>query len=262
MADLIEKVYIDANVLVKGGFFLAKNIIMYASDEYKENAFIIEATDKVNNIFEVTDFYGSPYVEYYISGGLTLIDGGGKMTPEMISDDLLERTQKGLNEIRELLSVELPNSSLYPLFYREQHTAVMAEFENFLYCLILRELIFNEEVLLNNVRSFDYGKDKLTLKDSIDKTDNDLFKLLKTRISEIVYHRFVDVVLLYKIVFRKNIDSLISKIKGEVIKRHNVVHRNGRKLNGELEKLSKEDVLTFLDNTEASIINIWNLINN
>ena len=41
MADLIEKVYVDANVLVKSGFFLAKNIIMYASDECKENAHTI-----------------------------------------------------------------------------------------------------------------------------------------------------------------------------------------------------------------------------
>ena len=80
---------------------------MYASDEYKEGAFIVEATDTDNNIFEVTDFYGSPYVDYYISGGFTMIDGGGKITPEMLSDDLLERTLKGLSDIRELLSVDL-----------------------------------------------------------------------------------------------------------------------------------------------------------
>ena len=107
MADLIEKVYIDANVLVKGGFFLAKNIIMYASDEYKENASIVEATDKDNNIFEVTDFYGSPYVEYYISGGFTMIDGGGKITPEMLSDDLLERTFSLMNHKNTELMLEL-----------------------------------------------------------------------------------------------------------------------------------------------------------
>ena len=28
-----------------------------------------------------------------------MVNGGGKITPEMISDDLLERTQKGLSEI-------------------------------------------------------------------------------------------------------------------------------------------------------------------
>ena len=118
MAELKEKVFIDANVLVKGGSFLAKDIIMYASDEDKKDALIIEPTNKENNTFEVTDFYGSPYVDYYMSGGFTMIDGEGKITPEILSDDLLERTLKGLNDIRELLSVELSNTKLYPLFYR------------------------------------------------------------------------------------------------------------------------------------------------
>ena len=52
MADFIEKVFIDANVLVRGGSFLAKDIIMYASDEYKEGAFIVEATDTDNNVIK------------------------------------------------------------------------------------------------------------------------------------------------------------------------------------------------------------------
>lgn len=260
MADLVEKVFIDANVLVKGGFFIAKNIIMYASDEYKDGAFIVEATDKINNIFEVIDFYGSPYVDYYIKGGFTMVNGGGKITPEMISDDLLERTQKGLSEIREMLSVELPTSKLYSLFYREQYMAIMAEFENFLFCMILREMIFNRDVLLANVRSFDYEDDILGFKKHIYKTDVELYEIVKERTSKLVYHNFNRVELLYKIVFGKSILSFLEKIQEEEDKRHNIVHRNGRFLNGELDKFSKEEVLTLLDNTEASIINIWNLI--
>ena len=260
MADLIEKVFIDANVLVKGGFFLAKNIIMYASEEHKENASIIEVTDLDNNIFEVSDFYGSPYVDYYISGGFTMIDGGGKITPEMLADDLFERTLKGLSDIRELLSVELSNSKLYPLLYREQHMAIMAEFENFLFCLILREMIFNRDVLLANVRSFEYSNDFHKLRTSINKTDTELYEAISKCATKLVYHRFEQVCTLYEIVFRKNISFYISKIKDEESKRHNIVHRNGRYLNGELDKLSKEQVISFLDNTEESIENIWNLI--
>ena len=260
MAKLKEKVFINAKVLVKGGSFLTKNIVMNASDEYKEGAKIVEANDEEKKTFEIKDFYGSPYVDYYVSGDVTIQDGGVQLTPEMLSDNLLERTQEGLDEIRELLSIQLSNDKLYSLFYREQHTAIMAEFENFLYCMILRELIYNKDILLNNVRTFEYGKDKLDLKEGFNKTDNDLFEFLKVRFSEIVYHRFVDVVLLYKIVFKKDITASIEKIKGEVGKRHNIVHRNGRYLNGELDKLSKEEVVSFLNNTEESIKNIWNLI--
>ena len=260
MAELKEKVFIDANVLVKGGSFLAKDIIMYASDEDKKDALIIEPTNKENNTFEVTDFYGSPYVDYYMSGGFTMIDGEGKITPEILSDNLLERTLKGLNDIRELLSVEFSNTKLYPLFYREQHMAIMAEFENFLFCLILREMIFNREKLLGNIREFDYGEDILGFKKHINKTDSDLYEIVKVRTSKLVYHKFDRVALLYKIVFGKDISPLLGDIQKEEDKRHNIVHRNGRYLNGVLDKLSKEEVVSFLDNTEESIKNIWNLI--
>ena len=57
MAKLKEKVFINANVLVKGGSFLTKNIVMNASDEYKEGAKIV---DESNN--EKTDFrYGEKF---------------------------------------------------------------------------------------------------------------------------------------------------------------------------------------------------------
>ena len=98
MANLIEKVFIDANVLVKGGFFIAKNIISFASDYNKTDAFVVEATDKDNNIFEVIDFYGSPYVEYYI---------------KVLKKDILINFKDYSNDIKEIY--ELYDSEKYRL---------------------------------------------------------------------------------------------------------------------------------------------------
>ena len=58
MAKLKEKVFINANVLVKGGSFLTKNIVMNASDEYKEGAKIVD--EKLNENFNARK---SPTVE-------------------------------------------------------------------------------------------------------------------------------------------------------------------------------------------------------
>ena len=43
-------------------------------------------------------------------------------------------------------------------------------------------------------------------------------------------------------------------------KRHNIVHRNGRNLKGEIEKLSKFEVEDFINKIEDITKNIWDLI--
>lgn len=258
MDRLVNKVFIDANVLVKGGTFLAKSVVMYASDDCKEDSSILELPNG-KEVLEVVDSFGSPYVDYFISGGFTIADGGGKITPDILSDDLFSRTLKGLSEIRELLSIEIPVSTLHQLFYREQNMAVAAEFENFLFCLILREMIFNKEALLNNVRTYNYDENLLGLKKHINKTDIELFEFIKERATKLVYHNFDKVNHLFEIVFRKDISVFLEKVQTKMSKRHNIVHRNGKKLNGELDFISKEEVTIFLNDVEDAVKNIWTL---
>ena len=100
----------------------------------------------------------------------------------------------------------------------------------------------------------------LHFKKHINKTDVELYEIVKERTSKLVYHNFERVELLYKIVFGKDVMPFLDKIQKEENKRHNIVHRNGRHLNGELDKLLKEEVVSFLNNTAESIKGIWNLI--
>ena len=75
---LIKKVYIDGNILVKNGTFIGKNICIYADDSYKVDADkIIEDPKLRDGIFEITENYGSPYIEYYASGGFTFYEKDG-----------------------------------------------------------------------------------------------------------------------------------------------------------------------------------------
>ena len=136
----------------------------------------------------------------------------------------------------------------------------MSIVENFLYCMVLREIVFDKENLIKNIRTYDYKGDVLNFRKHIGKTDDELFLFITEKASTIVYHKFWQVVLLYKIIFQKDIQPYIDQIANEVKKRNNIVHRNGQKLNGEVEPISKIEVENFINKVENITQNIWNLI--
>lgn len=255
---IVEKVYIDGNVVVKSGTFFCKHLVMFA--DKKDADKIIDGEQIQDGIFEITENYGSPYVEYLLKGGFTLYDGSGIMYPEKMSYNLASAAKEQLAEIRTLLNITIPNNDLYALFYREQYLASISVLENFLYCMVLKELIFDRDVVLNNIRTFNYVKDKLGIKDHLCKDDNELFLIITDKAQKIVYHTFVEVEVLYKIVFKKDIRPILKSIKPTMKKRHNIAHRNGRELNGEIDHISKLDVENLIGKVENITQSIWDLI--
>ena len=110
-----NKIFIDGNVLVKNGAFFAGNcIVMYASENEKKNAKIIEVP---SGILEVEGDYGSIFNDYYIRGGLTF-DNGADV--EFIFDDQ-ERTysiyKDCINKIERLIDESSIPDSLRSLFF-------------------------------------------------------------------------------------------------------------------------------------------------
>lgn len=266
--ELIESIYIDANLLVKDGIFWGRNISWNASPDYKNKVDkVIAGNNEDGSIFIVDRNYGSPYVDTYVRGGIAWNGSKGNTVAwasKKSSDDLLCRSINQLNEVRELIGIEIPKPSLYSLFYREQHSAAMSILENFLYCMVLREMIFDRDTLVNNIRCFDYESDYLSLGKCVKnaKTDHELYILLVDKITRIVYHNFEKVTLLYKIIFDIDISEIITVVNKEVIKRNNIVHRNGAELNGEPMIMQKEHVIFFINNVQKAITDIWNLIKN
>lgn len=256
---LAERIYIDGNLLIKEGVFYCKDIA-FRADQANVNADItIEKDELQDGILEINEEYGSPYVQYYVGGEITFYQDPGIVCFEKITDNLLDRTIVQLNEVRRLLDVSI-SDDLCPLFYREQYAATISILENFLYCMVLREMVFDRAKLLNNIRTFDYKKDMLDMVDHIGKTDDDLYKEVVNKATSIIYHTFVEVEVLYKIIFRKDISPILKSIKPTMKKRHNIVHRNGQKLNGEVEPISKIEVENFINKVENITQNIWDLI--
>lgn len=261
--EIIDKVYIDGSVVVSSGIFFGKNFTVGVGRNYLQIEKVITTDEYKDNILEITDNYGSPYVEYYIRGGLAVggpHHGDAFFYANKSYDNLIERTTEQLDEVMELLNISLPKDSLYSLFYREQHSATMSVLENFLYCMVLREIIFDKDKLINNIRTYDYKEDALNFRKHIEKTDDELFLLITEKASTIVYHKFWQVILLYKIIFRKDIQPYIDQIANEVRKRNNIVHRNGQELNGEIMPIDKSEVETFINKVKETTSSIWGLI--
>lgn len=254
---LVEKVFIDGNLLVRDGVFYCKNLAMFSTINDADN--VINGEHIVDGVFETNEDYGSPFIDYHVKGAITMIGGNIMISPDKNSETLLCITLSQIQEIRELLNVSMPNQ-LQPTFYREQYLAAISVLEYFLYCMVLRELIFERDKTLNNVRTFNYVEDILNIKDHIGKSDDKLFLLIENVAKTIVYHTFVKVEVLYKIIFRKDISLFLKDVNRIMGKRHNIVHRNGRNLKGEIERLSKLEVEDFINKVEGIIKSIWDLI--
>lgn len=257
---IVEKVYIDGNLVVRGGTFFCRNMAMFAPIEDADNADkIIGGDDIKDGTFETYENYGSPYIDYYVRGAITMAGGFIIMISDKNSDSLIYIAKQELNKIKDLLNISIPNSDLHQLFYNEQFVATISVLEDFLYRMVVKELMDNEKKLLNNVRIFNYGKDTWGLHKCITLPDDELFLKVTEVAENIVYHNW-QAVLLYKIIFQKDIQPYIKSISGEIYKRHNIVHRNGHKLNGEVEPISKIEVENFINKVENITQGIWHLI--
>ena len=255
---LVEKVLINGNLLVREGTFFCKNIEMYKTIEDADK--IIDGELLKDGVFETSENYGSPFIDYYVNGGISMHGGNIIISPDKNSETLLYIVLNQIEEIRDLLNITIPNTQLLPTFYREQYLATISVLEYFLYCLVLRELIFDREKLLENIRTFDYDKDILEIKEHLSKSDYELFLEIAKVATKTIYHQFVKVEVLYKIIFRQDISLFLQDVKHIMNKRHNIVHRNGRNLKGEIESINKLEVENFICKVEGIVKDIWSLI--
>lgn len=261
---LVESIYFDCNLLINNGNFWGRRIAWNVPEDYKQRVDrIVPGNNDDGSIFIVNEDYGSLFVDIYVKGGISWSNANIAWASNKNSESFLISFINQLKEVRELVNIELPNPKLFPLFYREQYTATMAILENFLYSMILREMIFNRVKLLQNIRTYNYGADYLGFERLVKKsrTDDELYLSISDKVMHsMVYHNFDKVSLLYKIIFRENISNEISVIAEDVKIRHNIVHRNGREFNGEPISINRKDVCAFIHKAEEIIENIWNRV--
>lgn len=90
-------------------------------------------------------------------------------------------------------------------------------------------------------------------------------KTIISHLSSIIYHNIDSVLKIYRAILNAKIDNLpdgiIGKIKEATDLRHDIVHRNGKKANGEVNEITKEIVNAHIEQINTFMDCVFEFIN-
>lgn len=121
---------------------------------------------------------------------------------------------------------------------------------------MLKSIIFTDDIYLLNALKYvdDFKSTKITLLEVFENNDI-VKKIVLKKLNEILYHNVEKVTKIYSLVLQEKLSMDIKEKIGDIVKivniRHDIVHRNGYDIMGEL----KNTTLSDLSNTKENIIN-------
>lgn len=244
-------VYIDGNVLIKSGVFYARNFAIYASEHYKNEAEVIKCGN--DGTFEVKEDYGSMFIDYYISGELTL-SGGNVIFFKYTPKDAYCQYKDNITTILSMLETKI-SKNLECFFLQQQYISVVGALERFLYNILMRCTCDNQliyERLINKRFKILAPKDDSTARKILcAKNCLEKEKMFIKQVQKIVYHNQEKVTPLFKTAF--GIDPCLGQLKSEITVRHDLVHRMGYTLNNILVAISREEVYSLIDKVNSIV---------
>ena len=123
---------------------------------------------------------------------------------------------------------------------------------------LIQKVMSSEETKRKFVEGFkDYKDEKIAVSDIFKHLENLDSRIIKT-LREIIYHKLPRVKNIYNSVLGINLGEkiVISDLMKCIGIRHDIVHRNGKDKEGNLQDISKEDVLELAEKVSKFIGNI------
>jgi len=158
----------------------------------------------------------------------------------------VETYQTDISGLLDLIVIEMPNTDLQRIFYRQIFISIIGAMETFLSDAFINQTMSNKYHFRKFVQTHpEFGKRKFELKDIFDEYE-DIEDTAKRVMVDTIYHNLAQVRKMY-------IDTLnikfpdISNIMPYINMRHDLVHRNGKTKSGELIKLNKSVLVKLLD---------------
>lgn len=249
-----NKIFIDGGVLIKNGTFFAGNyIVMYASEDEKKDAEVIEVP---SGILEVEGDYGSIFNNYYIRGGLTFYSGEDI---EFIFEDQ-ERTfsiyKDCINKVERLIDESSIPDSLINLFYQQQFSSAFGALELFLYNTFMRQVcndynIYNK-VIDAHLRCFERCNEDKKIAKGENCLEKEKWFIEKTQ--NIVYHNVKQVKDIFHHAFNINVD--LDVLEDDINMRNDIAHRMGYTVKGKPVVITDSDVLALIGKTDKIVENL------
>jgi len=141
------------------------------------------------------------------------------------------------------------------LLYRILYANIISSMEAYLSDRLIQKVLSSEENKRKFVENFkDFENIKISIADIYKNTENIELRIKKT-LREIIYHHLPRVKNIYKSTLDIDLGN-ISELMECISIRHDIVHRNGKDKDGNLQNINKEDIVRLASIVSDFIRNI------
>lgn len=212
---------------------------------------------KCDHLFEITlnnGFYGG-------DGDISDIDDGISVEEDFPEEDYEEEYKSVFfdEHVRETIDVldkiEVLDESSKKLLYRTLYANVISSMEAYLSDRLIQKVLSSEETKRHFVENFkDFEDVKISLSDIYENIEN-IESRIKKSLREIIYHHLPRIRNIYKSTLNIDLGDISDLMKCVSI-RHDIVHRNGKDKDGNLQVINKNDVEELATKVTEFIRNI------
>ena len=174
---------------------------------------------------------------------------------DYIIDDISSITEAHKNftgaieDIQKLLESEIA-PEVQCNFYRLLFVNVITALETFLSDAFISKVMGSREYFKAFVKSNpDFQKQKLSLSDVLEAAEV-IESTVKTHLLEVVWHNLDRVSQMYKSTLGIEFPKDLGDVYRAILKRHDIVHRNGKNKDGENIHIEKDDVSKLINDVE------------
>jgi hypothetical protein len=145
-----------------------------------------------------------------------------------------------------ILNEKFIGDLLQPL-WRQQYTSVFSAMEAYLFDFFYSTIQADKELFRKFVKvNKEFENTKVRLADIFEQHEK-LDQTVREHLSGLLWHNLPRIAPLYKLVLGIEFDKkLLGKLSKAVLTRHDIVHRNGKKTDGTMVVLSKEQVIELI----------------
>jgi len=166
-----------------------------------------------------------------------------------------ETFKSEMDNLKELNNINLEPSSADKTLRRQLYSGVIATMETYLSDAFINTTLNSEDLIKKFVQTYkDFKNHSLTL-DKIYELHENLQKICKKSMLDVIYHNLGKVKGMYKATLNVDLGSISIPSKA-VAKRHHIVHRSGKDKEGNKIEITREEISLMITQIESFVKNI------
>lgn len=239
-----KKIYVEGDIIItchcEQGNMWCKSDLSYKKDSDKviDGDLIVRKKDDVDE-----------NADYYVKGGVSVMY---PYSPKSL-DEIYHVYKKSMDNLRGLVEYDIPECDISYERFKCSYAGIFSVFEFFLFNVF--KLLITEE---NREYAEKYlkfaGKEKKIPISDIFKELDILSYYIQDKLSNTIYHNISNLKGIFENVFE--IDINLSPLDRYVLTRHDVIHRDGKTTEGQLNYIDKNTLSHLMDISEGIVLQI------